>query len=545
MASLVITKGPDIGHRFTLEADCSSIGREPEAVVYLESLAVSRKHARILFIDGGCFVEDVGSSNHTYVNGAPITQRVRLTERDELQIGPYVMVLRPDRPSGDAFDPIVRAQVSAAASNYSLYTQNPAHKLQVVLEITQELGQTLAMDVLLGRLLESLLRLFPQADRGMVLLCERDRFVVRAQRSRQQGSQADYPYSRTIVRRALNEGVALLSEDVGGDPSLALTETVMSLKLRSFLCVPLIGHEKKRLGVIQLDCLRQSQAFRSEDLELLTAIALHVLAVVENAALHEVELREARLSQELMMAREVQQSFLPREFDPLGPSGPDLFAQVLPARDVSGDLYDFLRLPGGRLAFMVGDVSGKGMPAALFMIAVRTLFRYLAPKTKNPADFVRQLHAALAADNPTNKYVTLIYGIYDPHDGSVAMVSGGHWPPLVRHADGRVTVVEIHNGPVVGFSLLPVVSATDLDPRESRIILERGETLVLFTDGFPEAFAPNRTDMYGLERLCEAVGRRGAMPLNQCAREIGAEVRSFTHAEELQDDQTLFLLRRR
>jgi sigma-B regulation protein RsbU (phosphoserine phosphatase) len=268
--------------------------------------------------------------------------------------------------------------------------------------------------------------------------------------------------------------------------------------------------------------------------------------VLENAALHEIQLREARLSQELEMAREVQQQFLPKEFDPLGEAGPELFAQVLPARDVSGDLYDFFPLPGGRLAFSLGDVSGKGMPAALFMIAVRTLSRHLAPAAAGPGDLLRQLHAALSADNPTNKFVTLIHGVYDPADGSVVLVSGGHPPPLLRRIDGSVGVVEMTPGPVVGFSLLPVCARAELEPKEKRLTLRPGETLVLYTDGLTEAFTPDRKEMFGLERLRAALGgARTGLPLASCAREVAEAVQRFARGDELQDDQTILLLRRR
>src|SRR5262249_11383945 len=161
----------------------------------------------------------------------------------------------------------IRATVEADLTNQSLYAQNPAYKLQVVLEIARSLGHTLELDVLLGKLLDQLLRLFPQADRGMVVLCERDHLVVRAQRSRREGEQPDYPFSRTVVNRALTDGTGILSEDVPDDKNLVLSATLLSLNLRSFLCVPLIGWEGRRLGVIQLDCTRPGSAFRAQDLE--------------------------------------------------------------------------------------------------------------------------------------------------------------------------------------------------------------------------------------------------------------------------------------
>jgi serine phosphatase RsbU (regulator of sigma subunit)/pSer/pThr/pTyr-binding forkhead associated (FHA) protein len=541
MAALVTLKGPNPGQRFPLDGDSALIGRQPDASIYLESLAVSRHHARILQESGAYVVEDLRSSNGTFVNGVRISAPTPLREGDMLQVGPYVLSLKPEpAPNLAETDHIIRARVNADLTNQSLYAQNPAYKLQVVLEIARNLGHTLDVDTLLGKLLDQLLRLFPQADRGMVVLCEHDRLVIRAQRSRREGEQADYPYSRTIVRRALDDGVGLLSEDVPDDKNLVLSATLLSLNLRSFLCVPLIGWEGRRLGVIQLDCVRAGAAFRGSDLELLTAIALQVAVVLENAAFYTARLREERLRQEVALAREIQQAFLPDNFAPLGESNFDLYAHVHPAREVSGDLYDFLPLSDGRLAFFLGDVSGKGMPAALFMIAVHTLSRHLAPSAKGPSELLGLLNKALAADNPTALFVTLAHGIYDPRDGSLVFASGGHPAPLLRRADGRVEEVRVRPGLILG------CSALELKVEETRLALAPGETFILYTDGFTEAFAPDGKTMFGLEHLCEILGGpRSSLSLSQCAEEASAAVQRFTGKTELQDDQSLFLLRRR
>ena len=544
MVSLVTIKGPNPGQRFALTGDSLLIGRQEDVAIYLDSLAVSRQHARILRHGGEYFVEDMCSSNGTFVNGRRIGRPTPLTENDALQIGPYIMHLRADplaTPSSPPLpDQIIRAQIGAAPSNHTLFNQNPAHKLQVVLEIAQHLGRTLEMEPLLGRLLEHLLRLFPQADRGMVLLGEADRLKVRAQRSRHKNeTQGDYPYSRTIVRRALEEGVGLLSEDVADDANLVLSATMISLNLRSFLCVPLLGWENRRLGVIQLDCLRPGHAFNANDLELLTALAIQVSTVLENAALHAERLREERLRQEVRLARDIQQSFLPADFELFDDGDPELFARVHPAREVSGDLYDFFRLPDGRLAFFLGDVSGKGMPAALFMIAVLTLIRHLAPSASSPGDLLQRLNRALTDDNPTALFVTLLHGIYDRRDGSMILSSGGHPSPLLRRSDGSITEVVLPPGLLLGSIGEPRLSDTVLS-------VQPGETLILYTDGFTEAFAPDRKAMFGRERLCEVLGgSRTSLSLEACADEASAAVQRFSGQTELQDDQTLLLLRRR
>lgn len=539
MASLVTVKGPNPGQSFSLHGDTTSIGRQPDVDVYLESLAVSRQHARILRQNGSFFIEDLDSSNGTYVNGEKLQQRRPLTEHDMVQIGPYWLALRPEPPaSGTETNSFIRHRIQAQSSNQTLYGGNAGHKLQMVLEIVQQLGHTLDQDILLNHLVEHLLRLFPQADRGLVLLCKGEQIAVQAQRSRYGNQADDGQYSKTIVRRALEEGVGLLSEDVADDKNMSPSNTMLSLNLRSFLCVPLIGRGMRRLGVIQLDCMRPGQAFRQEDLEVLTALSIPVGVVLENAALHAEQIQQARLHQDLLLAREIQQAFLPTDFAALARLGMDVYAYMQPAREVSGDLYDFFLLPDGRLAFFLGDVSGKGTPAALFMVEVRTLIRHIAPQAGGPADLLTRLNRALVADNPTALYVTLAHGIYDRRDASVVLALGGHPTPLLRRPTGEVKPLSLPPSQFLGSSLLTPIY------RDACFTLASQETLVLYTDGFTESHAPDEVTMFGVNRLCESLGGpRTNLPLDQCAKEVSAAVQQFAGNPELQDDQTLFLLR--
>jgi serine phosphatase RsbU (regulator of sigma subunit) len=540
MIKLVTLQGPERGREFTMHPTATQIGRQPDSTVYLESLAVSRHHALISCQDGQYFVEDQGSSNGTFINGQRVVGRMPLTDRDTLQIGPYLFALRQDAttPPPEETDPLIRSLVSVSTSNQGLYTQNPAYKLQVVLEIAQHLGRTLDLQPLLSKLLDQLFLLFPQADRGLVLLCEGDRLVVRAQLGRGQADPTTYPYSRSIVRRALEQGVGILSEDVRNDPSVEPTATLMALNLRSLICVPLISPDGRRLGAIQLDRSRSGMPFREEELNLLTAIGLQVSVVLDNAHLHAERLREERLRQELALARDIQQGFLPVDFAEWRKKGLELFARVQPARQVAGDLYDFFALDDGRLAFFVGDVSGKGMPAALFMVAVRTLCRHLATAGGTPAETLSKLNGALAADNTSGMFVTLAHGVCDPRSGELLLASGGHPMPLLRRADGTVEEVAVPKGRLLG------VAGGKLGLADARLSLTHGETLAIYTDGFSEARDPKR-EMFDVPRLREALGGpRTALPLETCDQEVRADVERFAATAELQDDRTLLLLRR-
>jgi serine phosphatase RsbU (regulator of sigma subunit) len=541
MAVLITLQGPENGQTFALDANPATVGRELGSTVHLPAKAVSRRHALITCHDGAYLVEDLDSSNGTFLNGKRIHVRAAtpLTERDTLQIGPYLLALRASPlPSGNEPDLVIREQVSVAALS-SVYSQDPAQKLQMVLEIAQNLGRTLQLEPLLEKLLDQLMRLFPAADRCMVLLQEGDRLVVRGQRSRHQQDASTFPYSRTILQQSLDQGVGILSDDVKGDERFQSVQTLTSLNVRSLLCVPLITQDQRRLGVIQLDRFRPGFPFRTEDLHLLTTVGLQVTVVLENAALHADLLRQERLNQELALARDIQQGFLPSDFEDVAAAGVEVFARVDPARQVSGDLYDFFRLGDGRLAFFIGDVSGKGMPAALFMIAVRTLCRHLAATGDGPAITLRRLNDALADDNPSGMFVTLAHGVYAPAAGEITLASAGHPMPLLRTADGRVQEIAHPTGRLLGYK------GNELHLTDKRFPLEPGDLLIFYTDGVTEARSPERKEMFGTAGLKElARGFASELSLAVCAQKALDAIEAFTRSRELQDDLTLFLLRR-
>jgi len=540
LARLVVRGGPEPGREFPLPGDRAVIGRDPDVDVSLRSKAVSRHHAQIWCVHGDYFVEDLGSTNGTFLNGKRLERRMPLAAQDKLRVGEFTLEFTlPPTVSLREADLVIREQVEADPANPDLYALHPADKLRVVLDIAHELGSSLEVQPLLDDLLGHLLRLFPKADRGLVLLFEEGRLVVRAGRSRPAADGAGFPFSRTVVNKSLSEGVGILSEDVRVDDRFDQSRSLKEADVRSLMCVPLIGKEDRGLGVIQLDRATSSGAFQGEDLRLLTTLGLQVAVVLENVALQADRLREEVLWKELSLAREVQQGFLPASLDPRSLPGCELFAHVQPAREVSGDFYDFFLLDDGRLTFYLGDVAGKGMPAALFMVAVVTLARHLAGAGGSPAETLARLNDALATHNSSSLFVTLAHGIYDPRTGAVVLASGGHPRPLLRHADGRIQEIPGPAGRALG------IAAGNLKLTETHRVLAPGETLIYYTDGFAEALAPDGRTMFGLERLAavlaDAASRRC---LEDWAEHIRAAVRQFTGSAELQDDQTLLLLRR-
>jgi serine phosphatase RsbU (regulator of sigma subunit) len=540
MARLVVREGPESGREFPLSGDRAVIGSEPDLEVSLRSNAISRRHAQISCVHGDYFVEDLGSTNGTLLNGKRVDRRMPLAATDRLRVGEFILefALQSSVNLLNAEVNILE-QVEVDPANQELYALHPAEKLRVVLEITHALGSSLDVPSLLNSLLGHLLRLFPKADRGLILLFEEGRLVVRAGRSRRPGGSDGFPFSRTVVNKSLNEAIGILSEDVLTDDRFGQISSLWEVGFGSLLCVPLIGKEDRGLGVIQLDRATLNDPFQGEDLRLLTTLGLLVAVVLENVALHEDRLREEVLRKELALAREVQLGFLPASLDPRTLPGCALYAHVQPAREVSGDFYDFFTLDDGRLVFFVGDVAGKGLPAAMFVGAVCTLARHLATAGGSPADTLSQLNDAVASRNSQSLFVTLAHGIYDPRTGAAVLASGGHPRPLLRRADGRVQEVSGPAGRALGLAAGPLqLTQTHLD-------LAPGETLVYYTDGFTEALAPDGLTMLGRERLAAALGAAAPQQsLEEWAGRLRAAVRQFSGCAELQDDQTLLLLRR-
>jgi serine phosphatase RsbU (regulator of sigma subunit) len=536
MATLVIRQGQDVGRPFPLGEECSVIGRTADAAIYLPSQVVSRRHAQIRCEEGAYFIEDLGSFNGTLLNGRRIVGSQPLADGDQVTVGDYVLKFQTEADSESGTAEILE-QVDAKVANASLFADNAQEKLQTILLLAQDLGQTLDLKPLLDRLLQNLVHLFPLADRGLVVFCEGNRLVVRAQRTRR--GDDSFSYSRTVIRKAIELGHGILSEDVHADDQFASSSTLSSLDVTSLLCVPLIGHDGKPLGAIQLDCQQPGQAFNAEHLRMLTTVSLMAAVVIENVALNAVRVREENLRHDLALGRDIQFGFLPTDVTAPPGSAYEIHAHISPAKEVSGDLYDFFPLSDGRLAFLVGDVSDKGIPAAMFMVKVQTLVRQLATVTAGPSETLSRLNNALAVNNPSSMFVTLVHGIYDGRSGAVTLGSGGHPRPLLRRADGQVDELTMPVGRLLGcFEADPGVS-------EVTFTLRCRETLILYSDGYTEAADPATGKMLGLEPLKAVLGgAQTQLTLAACAEKAKQTIENFIGSGDLQDDLTLLLLRR-
>ena len=261
---------------------------------------------------------------------------------------------------------------------------------------------------------------------------------------------------------------------------------------------------------------------------------------IERTVSHLIEWRDAlssrdklvMLQNELDVATKMQQSILPTKF----PSGPDYrsFASMEPARNVGGDFYDVIPLENGRIGLTIADVSGKGVPAALFMMSSRTLLKGAAIGNHEPGDVLREVNNLLVEDNETMMFVTLFYALYDPHSGLLTYANGGHNAPLIRHADGSSTLL-----PLTGGIALGVIDGIEYE--QAKVRLERGETLILYTDGVTEAMNEAEEE-FGLDRLAAVLTSHPSNDPEEVNGAIFEAVRAFAGDAPQSDDITCLTL---
>src|SRR5262249_51032361 len=213
-------------------------------------------------------------------------------------------------------------------------------------------------------------------------------------------------FSRSIVKQCLETAQAFLSDDATQDNRVQLSQSVVDFRIRSVMCVPLASAEGKAFGVVQLDTQDRSKKFTKNDLELLCGVANQASIALENARLHQDAVVQERLKRDLQLAHEVQLSFLPQRL-PAVP-GYESHAFYRPAEQVGGDYYDFIPLAGRRVAMTLGDVAGKGVPAALLMARLSSDARFCFLTEADPAKVVGKLNDLVGAPcTPMDRLITL------------------------------------------------------------------------------------------------------------------------------------------
>lgn len=348
--------------------------------------------------------------------------------------------------------------------------------------------------------------------------------------------QLRVPAGRGIVGTAMTEKRVIRVDDAPNDPRVFKEADKKSgWTTKALLAAPLLDGEEC-LGVIEFLNPVGRPVFTPEDERLTEYFAGLVAGAVGRVRAQAAALERAALQRDLDLARELQKGLLPLEFPSLEASPAiDLFAVLEPAKEVSGDLYDFFFIEPGKLCFVVGDVSGKGIAAGIFMAVTRTLVRAIARPGMSPAEILKSLNTELCRDNEACLFVTMILGIVDVTTGEIVCGLGGHNAPV--HVTRDSAVFGLLGGAPLG--LMPEATFAEWRPQ-----LAPGDALLVYTDGVPEALDESR-QLFTNERFLSVL--RSNIPSSSRSLVAGVEeaVAAFVGEAERSDDITLMALHRR
>lgn len=554
MAKLVLLQGGS-ATAYPLVDLPVQIGRHPDCEVQLDSNMVSRYHARVSDESGNFMLEDLGSGNGTFVNSRKIEGLTELKNGDRVKIGPLLLRFESEQPSRSGSVPAMAGvpgeesafrvdleqddgstiMGSADAKGFGLLDVRPEVKLKGVLDISRSLAGTIDLQKLLPRLLDTLFEIFPQADRGSILLkdLETDRLIPTAQKQRR-GQDETVRLSRTIVARVLEDKTAILSADAANDERFDASESISSLTIRSMMCVPMLDLEGNPSGIISLDTQNALRKFTQEDLDLLLAVAGQAALTYESARLLTSHLQKQKQDSEMNVASGVQQALLPEVLPKV--AGYEFFASYDAAQAVGGDYYDCFMLGEDKVCISFGDVAGKGVPGALIMSRMSSVVQSTMSFTHDVKEAMHAINAHMCHKTVEGRFVTYVLAVLDLKTNEVSLANGGHMSPLIRKADGTI---DEFDDDAIGVP----IGIMDGYPYETvSRKLEPGETIVLITDGVDEAMDPEG-QLYGKERVVEFV-----MANTGNAEELGkallADVRKHANGRAQNDDITIMTFSR-
>lgn len=514
------------GRRYVaLDKAIFSIGRRSSADLQVVATDVSREHAEIACVDGVYILRDRGSRYGTFVNGEPVRERP-LSHGDRIRLG------RTDTLE------LTFTNGAASGLRHSASEAADFRQMAAIMNGLRALGSGRVLDEVLTLVLDSALEV-TKAERGFVMLAGAGG-ELEFRTARGSGGLTlpgtSFTTSAKIPRDVFTTGRSQIVGDLMDGSLAAAHGGTIAIGIRHVLCVPLrvvspggSESESRVIGVLYLDGRERGTMLSNNTIASLEAFATQAALAIESARLYAESAEKARIDRDLRVAAEIQQRLLPEPN--CDARFCELAATSVPCRTVGGDFFDYVDVGAG-FGFALGDVAGKGPPAALLAATVQSNFVAHAPVSSSPADAIAKMNRALLRRAVEARFATMFYGLVQP-DGTLTYCNAGQEPPLVLHASGE-TWLET-GGPVVG--LLPIAQY-----EAGTLTLASGDLVIACSDGVTEARDADGAE-FGRDRLLEAVrGMRGERPDAVLDRLVGA-VREFSRGAAQADDITALVLR--
>lgn len=526
-----------------LEGDRITLGRSTAAeLCFADDTGLSRQHMAFEREGETWFLHDLNSKNGTILNGAKVADRTALKSGDRVMAGHLILVY--DGATARATKPVVIFDPLEEEAEEHTSSSTVITNLEGVIKPDQSensgiaaaqvsalirAGNELASHRPLPELFRFILDLAIQAvkaDRGVLLTVEDGELVVRANKGE------GFRISSAVRDRVLNSGASVLVRDTSIDDAFKERRSIVEQNIRTLMAVPLQTRDQI-IGIIYVDSPSLLREFTKDDLSVLTVMANVAAIRIEQTRYAEIEQARQLLARDLEQAAEIQKRFLPGVAPTV--KGLDLAGHNAACRTVGGDYYDFFPYEGGRIAMVLGDVSGKGMPASLLMMGLQARVEVLIQEPKDLAEVMTKLNRITSANCPSNRFISLFFCILDGETGDLTFCNAGHNPPQIIRTDGSCEQLK-GGGPVIG--ILPSIQY-----QEYKVHMEVGDTLCIYSDGVTEAADPD-SEEFETERLAEAIAKSRHLSAEQIVKDVNKAVADFTRGAPQSDDITLVIARR-
>ena len=559
---LRVLGGAQDGRTFHLPdtvGEAYTLGRALDSSICLKDTETSRHHATVAFDGAEYTLTDNRSTNGTFVNGAFASHavlqhgdRVRVGETtlvferiqavpETVQTGSHsVRLLSPDEtdtapvPEVNATLAVEEGTAVLPAAGQSIEDLRSAHEqLALLHDVNRAVASAVDSDAMLDTIMEQMAEI-KDFDRGFIMLFDDRGELELKTEYRRRGRDDDevLTLSRTVLDRAVQDGVAVLCCDLLNDPQFGAAASIQMSKTRSALCIPLIANAEV-LGVLHLDSQSLDNAFSEQDLRLFTIIGNDMASAIANQRMRDRLAARQRIDRDLEIASQIQQDLLPTHTPK--DERLQLYARNLPAWQVGGDFYDYFSLGDHRSGVVIGDVSGKGVPAALLMVKGMTDFRTLASEHReSTAAVVTAANQLLARQSLRGMFITLAYVVIDTESLTVQYTNAGHLPPILLRGNGEEQLLDGARGPPVGI-------LADSAYEESTVPLIVGDTICLITDGFIEARNATKDELT-MERV-RSVARANAGAPQALVEALVRETVNFVGGAPQHDDLTALAVR--
>ena len=537
-------------YSWPLQDGTYKIGRSDDCEFCILNKTVSRVHAQIKVDNetGAIILEDLGSHNGTFINGLKITKTAELKGNDALLFGKAEFKISNYDISSEPLPKYARAVLADQDPQQSIFmsideTMRPLpQKITEIPELLPTLFDMAKMlnlidpeEVILEKSLDMISKIIP-AERLVVLFVSEDQEEVynAAQKVKGQVDSDGIELSRTIVNAIITNKQSILISDPKSDPRFSTQDSIISSSIKSAMAVPLFDQDKV-LGILYADSSNPMHRYNDEYLRVLATFGNIIGSRLLNYSLLAERQAKHVMDAELKRASQIQKDLLVEK--PPEIPGFNICAFQEQSRSVGGDLYDLRLLPDGDLIFMVADVSGKGMGAALLMSNILASFRILYEHNADDlAGMVKEVSMQLCNYASTSNFATIFIGKLNPQTGRIKYVNGGHNPPLIVHENGQYELVDATGLMIGAFDFV--------EWEQKEIELQPGDMMFIFTDGVTEADRDGEGDQYGDEKLEQLVSENAKKNADELTDLVMEEINTFMGKAPRSDDITMMTIKR-